>query len=277
MARLIPHKPVGVAEIQYQYATRVDRTKNGREDRETISGDRPGISYVYTYRLEDDDVAEQELAILKEFNEDMLIPIIHEEEYVTNDITANVIHGSYYVSVGDMVMIVNEAEDRYEVKTITAKDANSLTLDENVTEVFEAGSHIIPLDLVEKIDTPTVSRFPINVSDFRQAVASKRFKKLEGNNTFMTIDGLPLLDINPLNEALIVDTYDNFNEVVQFVGGGRRDTFSQSIYPQKARSITIPIEDIHDWQKIKYLIDYCRGYVKPILHSNIQKRFEICK
>ena len=260
MARLIPHRPFQQISVQYQFATEIQARQSGKEERETKTGNRPAVSYAYNYLLGDDESAVEEASLLVNYNEDILLPMFHEEEGIWNESTGNTIQGEFQLSAPADVILITPNNDYYEHHRVVSKSQNSLTLEDNIKQAFPYGSFIVPLDLVEKVADPQMSRYQTNLAQFTLVMTSKRFEELQGSVSFPMFNGVPLLEVRPLNESLVTDIYNNANDVVQYQPAGRRAVFSENIFPAKSRQLSYQIgEDRAELEKWKSFVGYAQG------------------
>ena len=263
MARLIKHRPRGTLTQQFQYFTNVQQSLNGMEYRNAVAGNIPSRTYIYEYRLDDLDAANEEIAIVTQFNQNLHLPVFIEEETTQNDsrLNSGILQGNYHVARLEYIVFLLEDGRTHQCR-VTGKNNTEIHLDPQPPFVIPAGTPFMPYDTVQRFDNPQMARYPINFGDLRMMMRSNEFRALSGSSSFMTFENLPLLEVPPLNRSLVTDSYDNANEILQYHGAGKADVFSERLFPNKSRRLEFIIESRDDWEKWKNLINHASGMEK---------------
>ena len=261
MPRVIPHRPEE-ASYQYHYETSVTTSLSGKEYRRSVSQDVPMRSIQYGYRLDDEQSAIQEIGLIRNFNEELIVPSFIDEENTFEPIVNRVIKGIRYVNNGQRIAVISPPDaDGNSYYHITTVEKTSIIGGFNITitddipasiaQHFGLGTAVVPVMNYAIIDDPIMSRFPVEFADFSLDLRSTEFEEVSGKNSFRQWNGLPLIEMEPTNDDLVEDIYSNANEVIQYREAGRFDVFSQRLFPTKQRQLEFQFQDRITWEKWK--------------------------
>ena len=269
MAKFLPYQTGESMSTQFLYFTEVQTTIDGSENRNPISNELPARLFAFGYYLGDEPTAREEFDLLTGFNEEIIVPVLYEEERINTAVLGNTrtIQGEFHLKQGQDVVIMTSQEDsdtppEYQLNHITARTDTQIVLRDAIpSEGFPEGASIYPTAKAVRHTVPQMQRYQSNLSIYNIILKETEFEELETEESFDEYEGLPLLDIPPLMfiGSTIIDSYDNATEEINYHLAGPSVYFSEYKHPKKSRQLEFGFRGRSNWNKWKSFLHHCQG------------------
>jgi hypothetical protein len=150
---------------------------------------------------------------------------------------------------GELVKVFFESDDHIILENVL--NAN-----------FPPGTTAYPCEVAHINDGTKISRFPVNAAQMVVAGKAIELKSLGGRTASLTtFDGLPLLDIRPLNNSLVDDAFTINSEEIDF--GNVYSVYASQAFPRISGQREYVIRSRQELQFFKLFLDTVAGQSKP--------------
>jgi hypothetical protein len=191
----------------YEWKTDVIRAYDGQEQRVLV---RPKPRCNLEYKIvftSDAKIRAQRANLFTSISSPMVFPLWHEAFYLNAQAPQGTrdLYGDFSLRdfrVGDFLLLVSAKNAHSELVKVFFESDDHIILENVLNANFPPGTTAYPCEVAHINDGTKISRFPVNAAQMVVAGKAIELKSLGGRTASLTtFDGLPLLDIRPLNNS----------------------------------------------------------------------------
>jgi hypothetical protein len=206
----------------YEWKTDVIRAYDGQEQRVLV---RPKPRCNLEYKIvftSDAKIRAQRANLFTSISSPMVFPLWHEAFYLNAQAPQGTrdLYGDFSLRdfrVGDFLLLVSAKNAHSELVKVFFESDDHIILENVLNANFPPGTTAYPCEVAHINDGTKISRFPVNAAQMVVAGKAIELKSLGGRTASLTtFDGLPLLDIRPLNNSLVDDAFTINSEEIDF-------------------------------------------------------------
>jgi hypothetical protein len=206
----------------YEWKTDVIRAYDGQEQRVLV---RPKPRCNLEYKIvftSDAKIRTQRANLFTSISSPMVFPLWHEAFYLNAQAPQGTrdLYGDFSLRdfrVGDFLLLVSAKNAHSELVKVFFESDDHIILENVLNANFPPGTTAYPCEVAHINDGTKISRFPVNAAQMVVAGKAIELKSLGGRTASLTtFDGLPLLDIRPLNNSLVDDAFTINSEEIDF-------------------------------------------------------------
>jgi hypothetical protein len=160
------------------------------------------------------------------------------------------------------LLLVSAKNAHSELVKVFFESDDHIILENVLNANFPPGTTAYPCEVAHINDGTKISRFPVNAAQMVVAGKAIELKSLGGRTASLTtFDGLPLLDIRPLNNSLVDDAFTINSEEIDF--GNVYSVYASQAFPRISGQREYVIRSRQELQFFKLFLDTVAGQSKP--------------
>jgi hypothetical protein len=251
----------------YEWKTDVIRAYDGQEQRVLV---RPKPRCNLEYKIvftSDAKIRAQRANLFTSISSPMVFPLWHEAFYLNAQAPQGTrdLYGDFSLRdfrVGDFLLLVSAKNAHSELVKVFFESDDHIILENVLNANFPPGTTAYPCEVAHINDGTKISRFPVNAAQMVVAGKAIELKSLGGRTASLTtFDGLPLLDIRPLNNSLVDDAFTINSEEIDF--GNVYSVYASQAFPRISGQREYVIRSRQELQFFKLFLDTVAGQSKP--------------
>jgi hypothetical protein len=251
----------------YEWKTDVIRAYDGQEQRVLV---RPKPRCNLEYKIvftSDAKIRTQRANLFTSISSPMVFPLWHEAFYLNAQAPQGTrdLYGDFSLRdfrVGDFLLLVSAKNAHSELVKVFFESDDHIILENVLNANFPPGTTAYPCEVAHINDGTKISRFPVNAAQMVVAGKAIELKSLGGRTASLTtFDGLPLLDIRPLNNSLVDDAFTINSEEIDF--GNVYSVYASQAFPRISGQREYVIRSRQELQFFKLFLDTVAGQSKP--------------